>query len=125
MLKAAISIIKKLVSTMTEAIEDNESYGTSQEELDKELPFDEKNLLLLAKGGFGTVFSTHHKVSQVPLVVKISHMAEDEDDNENKWDTFETELEFYEARSGRDGFSWMPAYYGSGVIMYQQVRCPW
>jgi hypothetical protein len=101
------------------------SQTASRETLDKELPFAAEDLSLLASGGFGVVFSGLHKVTQEPLVVKIARMTRSEDDNEDLWEAFTTELVFYETRSGRADISLLPAFYGSGMIKHEGVPCPW
>jgi serine/threonine protein kinase len=94
--------------------------------VDKDLPFVQHNLQPLASGGFGTVLSGRHRVTQAPIVVKITQMTEDEDDNEALWDAFEAEVDFYDLMTiRRPAVSWMPRYYGSGMMRYHGAKSPW
>ncbi|KAL4526073.1 hypothetical protein Ndes2526B_g01106 [Nannochloris sp. 'desiccata'] len=121
LLQAAGSIINKLIFKMSKS----EDARFSEEELEEELPFVQEILEPLASGGFGTVLLGRHKVNQIPIVVKISHMKDDEEENAELEDVFRTERDFYEANVGRSDISWLPKYYGSGVLMHRGVKCPW
>lgn len=105
-----------------------EAYFSAEEDLPREdPPFVYEDLELLASGGFGDVFSGRHKVLQVPLVVKITSIQEDDDEEQNGflWRAFDIELDFYERTAGRSDISWVPAFYGSGKLDYCGIECPW
>jgi hypothetical protein len=121
LLQAAVSIYNTAMSKMSEA----EEPRSFEEELEEEMPFVPENLKPLSSGGFSTVLLGRHKVNQVPIVVKISQMKDNEKENAGLEDIYRTEREFYEKNVGRSDISWLPEYYGSGVIIHQGVKCPW
>ena len=102
-----------------------EGYFTAQEELETDSQILVAKAKVLATGGFGSVLPAWHKVKMIPLVVKVTRMTEDDAEDDFLWDNYETELDFYERSVGRSDISWIPTFYGSGLMKFEDAECPW